>query len=134
MLNKKKCDEAIRSCFETLCGLTADAVAAATSFVDRPKRIFFRNRSSTILKCIVENVVNSRSHIDDIYQHPFLLWHILIYTNYFGMFASVYCLPDSSLFFPLDLPLFLTLFGACKCTHFIYHSWVLLCSLLLPYH
>lgn len=124
MEKKSNCDDAIRSCCKALCGLCAAtavvvvaavvAVVTATSFVDRPKRIFLCvrcNRSSTILKCIVENVVNSRSHIDDIYQHPFLLWHILIYTNYFGMFASVHrLLPDTVLTFFAALAHFL---GAC---------------------
>lgn len=65
------------------------------------------NRSKTILKCIVENEVNSRSHIDDIYQHPFLLWHILIYTNYFGMFAIAYCVLCQTALFSLDLTIYL---------------------------
>lgn len=78
MEKKSNCDDAIRSCCRALCGpcvatavvvvAAVVAVVTATSFVDRPKRIFLCvrcNRSSTILKCIVENVVDSRSHIDD---------------------------------------------------------------------
>lgn len=54
------------------------------------------------MKRIVESVVDSRIHVDDIYQHPFFaVCHILIHTNYFGMFDCAYRQPDK-FFFPLS--------------------------------